>query len=168
MIKVLSAALVGTVIGIGVMVIVIVVAGTATSGASSVAVSSPAGVTVPSTTTPSPGGSSGASTPSSGGASGPAGQEAAQIFQAQGCAGCHTFAPAGSSGQVGPELTAQALQESATKAKQPLDQYVKTSIEDPNAYVVSGFSPGVMPSDFGQKLSSDQIDALVQYLTQSK
>src|SRR5919201_6941794 len=162
MIKVLSAALVGTVIGIGVMVIVIVVAGTATSGASSVP--APGGVTVPSTTTPSPGGSSGASTPSSGGASGAGGQEAAQIFQAQGCAGCHTFAPAGSNGQVGPELTAQALQESATKAKQPLDQYVKTSIEDPNAYVVSGFSPGVMPSDFGQKLSSDQIDALVQYL----
>ena len=177
MIKVLAAALVGTIVGIGVMVIVIVVAGTGTSGASSVGLTSPNGPTVgvPSTTVPNPSSSVGP-TSGAGGATGAGGsstgggganlQEAAQLFTQQGCAGCHTFAPANSSGNIGPEITLQALQESATKAKQPLDQYVETSIKDPNAYVVSGFKPGVMPTSFGQSLSSQQIADLVAYLTQ--
>jgi mono/diheme cytochrome c family protein len=161
MIKVLSAALVGTVIGIGVMVIVIVVAGTATSGASSVP--APGGVTVPSTTTPSPGGSSGASTPSSGGGSTPSGGNAAQIFQAQGCGGCHTFTPAATKGNVGPDL--DHLATDAKKANQgSLDEYTFTSIKNPNAYTVPGFPSGVMPN-YGATLSDKQIGDLVAFLT---
>jgi cytochrome c551/c552 len=162
MIKVLLAALIGTVIGIGAMVIVIVVAGTDTSGASSVGLASTApAVSAPSTSVPSPSGSSGAT--SGGGSSAAGGADAAQIFQDKGCGGCHTFQPAGANGQQGPDLDNVA--QDAQKAGKPVDAYVKESIEDPSAYVVPGFQP-IMPT-FAD-LSGDQVDALVAYITQSK
>ena len=94
MIKVLVAALVGTIIGIVVMVAVIAIAGTDTSGASSVGL----GALPNSTFTPS--GSTGGSTappPASGGSSGPSssggGGNAANgkvLFTSKTCAGCHS------------------------------------------------------------------------------
>ena len=94
MIKVLVAALVGTIIGIVVMVAVIAIAGTDTSGASSVGL----GALPNSTFTPS-GSTGGATTPppSSGGSSGPSssggGGDAANgkvLFTSKTCAGCHS------------------------------------------------------------------------------
>ena len=94
MIKVLVAALVGTIIGIVVMVAVIAIAGTDTSGASSVGL----GALPNSTFTPS--GSTGGGTappPASGGSSGPSssggGGNAANgkvLFTSKTCAGCHS------------------------------------------------------------------------------
>jgi len=94
MIKVLVAALVGTIIGIVVMVAVIAIAGTDTSGASSVGL----GALPNSTFTPS-GSTGGATTPppASGGSSGPTssggGGNAANgkvLFTSKTCAGCHS------------------------------------------------------------------------------
>lgn len=95
MIKVLVAALVGTIIGIVVMVAVIAIAGTDTSGSSSVGL----GALPNSTFTPS--GSSAAPSssapPSSGGSSGPSSSggsgNAANgkvLFTSKTCAGCHS------------------------------------------------------------------------------
>jgi cytochrome c551/c552 len=94
MIKVLVAALVGTIIGIVVMVAVIAIAGTDTSGASSVGL----GTSPNSTFTPS--GSSAPSSsapPSSGGSSGPSssggGGNAANgkvLFTSKTCSSCHS------------------------------------------------------------------------------
>ena len=81
------------------------------------------------------------------------------------CGSCHTFKPAASKGTVGPDLdTAPAVD--AKKAKQPLDQFVRQSIVDPNAYVARGYPPNVMPKTFAQ-LPKSQLDALVQYLISS-
>jgi cytochrome c oxidase subunit 2 len=91
------------------------------------------------------------------------GDPGAAAFVSGGCGGCHTFKPAGSGGQIGPGL--DNLAADAQKAGQPLADYVKQSIVDPNAYVVPGFQEGVMPTTFGQSLSNQQIDALVKYLT---
>jgi cytochrome c551/c552 len=94
MIKVLVAALVGTIIGIVVMVAVIAIAGTDTSGSSSVGL----GALPNSTFTPS--GSTGGGTtppPSSGGSSGPSssggGGNAANgkvLFTSKTCSSCHS------------------------------------------------------------------------------
>jgi len=85
------------------------------------------------------------------------------LFVSNGCGGCHTFKAAGSTGKVGPDL--DHLTADATKAhKGALSAYVKQSIEDPNAYVVPGFPPNVMPV-FKGKLSDAQINELVQFLT---
>jgi cytochrome c551/c552 len=94
MIKVLVAALVGTIIGIVVMVAVIAIAGTDTTGASSVGL----GALPNSTFTPS--GSTGGGTappPASGGSSGPSssggGGNAANgkvLFTSKTCSSCHS------------------------------------------------------------------------------
>jgi cytochrome c551/c552 len=94
MIKVLVAALVGTIIGIVVMVAVIAIAGTDTSGASSVGLGAlpnstftTSGSSAPSSSTPpSSGGSSG---PTSSGGGGNAANGKA-LFTTKTCSGCHS------------------------------------------------------------------------------
>jgi mono/diheme cytochrome c family protein len=87
-----------------------------------------------------------------------------QIFTAAGCAGCHTFAPAGSNGTIGPNLNdLRAAAAEFAKGKPPED-YVRESILQPDAFVVPGF-PNAMPSYEG-RLTDQQIKALVDYLLQ--
>jgi len=103
------------------------------------------------------------STPSSGGSA-----AAATLFKTTGtCGACHTFTPAGTAGKVGPNL--DHLKADAAKAGQPLENYVKESIENPDAYITPGYTKGVMSGSCCKQLSSSQIDQLVQYLvTNSK
>jgi cytochrome c oxidase subunit 2 len=97
-----------------------------------------------------------------GGAAGGAGSANAKaLFVDNGCDGCHTFKPAGASGTVGPDL--DSLQEAAQKAGQPLEDFIRQSIVDPNAYVAPGYPKGVMPETF-KSLPKQQLDALVTYL----
>lgn len=89
--------------------------------------------------------------------------DGAQIFTAAGCAACHTLADAGSKSDVGPDL--DALAENA-RTRQPgtsAEEYVRQSIVEPGAFVVEGFQ-NVMPAGYGEQLSQEQIDALVEYL----
>ena len=46
--------------------------------------------------------------------------------------------------------------------------FVRESIVDPSAEVEQGFPDGVMPADFGDKLSPEELDALVKYLLESQ
>ncbi len=85
-------------------------------------------------------------------------QEGAQLFESQGCSGCHTLAAAGSTGTTGPDLDGALKGKSAS--------FIKTSIVDPNAEIAKGYPPNVMPQTFGD-LPPDQIDSLVAYLVQS-
>jgi|KBSMisStandDraft_5_1062788.scaffolds.fasta_scaffold325145_2 cytochrome c551 len=90
MLKVLVAALVGTVVGVAVMVTVIAIAGTDTEGSTSVGLGSLPLSTQSPTSTPAPstGGSSGpSSTPSSGGSGDVAAGKT--VFEAN-CASCHS------------------------------------------------------------------------------
>jgi cytochrome c oxidase subunit 2 len=85
------------------------------------------------------------------------------LFVSNGCGGCHAYAPAGSSGQVGPGL--DNLAADAQKANQgSLAEYVATSITNPSAYVVPGYPNGVMPSF--NSLTPKQVGDLVAFLTQ--
>ena len=87
----------------------------------------------------------------------------AAVFKNQPCGSCHTLAAAGTTAKVGPDL--DKLPQWATEAKQPLEQFIRTSIVDPNAYVQPGFQKNVMPPF--ATLPKAQLDALVQYLIQS-
>ena len=73
-----------------------------------------------------------------------------------GCGSCHTLADAKTTGTVGPDL------DKFLKGKS--QSFIKTSIEDPNAYVEKGFAANIMPANFKTTLSTDQINALVKYL----
>ena len=86
----------------------------------------------------------------------------AAVFTTAGCGGCHAFAPAGTDAQVGPSLDA------VDPGGAPFEEYLRTSIVDPNAHVASGYQPGVMPSTYGKSLSDKQLDALVQYLAEGQ
>jgi cytochrome c2 len=87
-----------------------------------------------------------------------------QVFAASGCGSCHTFGPAGSTGKVGPNL--DELPQLAQKANQgTLEEFVRTSVTNPNAYVEKGFQPGVMPTFNG---SQQELANLVAFLTQKQ
>jgi cytochrome c oxidase subunit II len=79
-----------------------------------------------------------------------------QVFEAQGCGSCHTFEPAGSTGNVGPNLT------EALKGKDAA--FIHESIVDPNAVIAQGFSPNIMPQNYGSQLSAKQLADLVAFL----
>jgi mono/diheme cytochrome c family protein len=89
----------------------------------------------------------------------------AALFKAQGCGGCHKFQPAGTNGNVGPDL--DRLAEYAKNANQgSLEQFTHESIANPSAYVEKGFAPS-MPN-FGQTLSDQQLADLTAYLVQNQ
>jgi cytochrome c oxidase subunit II len=74
------------------------------------------------------------------------------------CATCHTLADAGAKGQVGPDL------DKVLKGKDAA--FIKESIEQPDKEIAPGFQAGVMPSNFGDTLSAEQVAALVKYLSE--
>jgi cytochrome c551/c552 len=96
MIKVLVAALVGTIIGIVVMVAVIAIAGTDTSGSSSVGLGElpnstfAASGSSASSTPPSSGGSSGGSSGPSSSSGGGNAANGKALFTSKTCSGCHS------------------------------------------------------------------------------
>src|SRR3954453_17563748 len=75
------------------------------------------------------------------------------------CGGCHTLAQAATTGPTGPNLD-EALKGMSA-------QQISQSITDPNAQIAAGYPPNVMPQNFGQTLTPDQLTALVQYLQTS-
>jgi cytochrome c oxidase subunit II len=107
----------------------------------------------------------GQAAPAPGGGSAGGTAAGAKLFTAQGCNSCHTFKPAKATGKIGPDL--DQLTQEAQRAGKPLEDFIRESIEDPNAYIEPSYQPNVMPN-FGSTLKPDEIDALVQYLAQSK
>jgi cytochrome c1 len=88
----------------------------------------------------------------------------AKVFSEAGCDGCHTFEPAGSTAEVGPSL--DELPELAEKADQgTLEEFTRTSITNPDAYVEEGYEEGVMPAFDG---SEQELADLVAFLTQTQ
>jgi cytochrome c oxidase subunit 2 len=80
-----------------------------------------------------------------------------QVFTgAAGCTACHTLADANATGKTGPDL------DQTLKSKNMA--FIRQSIVDPNAVIAKGFAKGIMPQNFGQTLSKQQLDALVTYL----
>ncbi|UJA20135.1 cytochrome c [Thermoleophilia bacterium SCSIO 60948] len=80
------------------------------------------------------------------------------LFADAGCANCHALSDAGASAAVGPSL------DSALQGED--EEFVRVSIVDPNAQVEQGYEPGVMPEDYEQQLSPEDLDTLVAYLTE--
>jgi hypothetical protein len=84
--------------------------------------------------------------------------EGERLFDDEGCSGCHSLQAAGATGEVGPNL------DTALQNQSPA--FIETSIVDPQAEIAEGYQD-LMPTTFGDSLSQQQIDALVQYLVQS-
>jgi cytochrome c oxidase subunit 2 len=78
------------------------------------------------------------------------------VFEEAGCGGCHALADAGTTGGTGPDLDEVLPDKDAA--------FIEQSIVDPDAEIEQGFSPGIMPGQFGQTLQPAELDALVKYL----
>jgi cbb3-type cytochrome c oxidase subunit III len=77
------------------------------------------------------------------------------LFEIQlGCVGCHRID--GQGGQTGPELT-----DTISKG----ENYVRQSILSPNSVITEGFSGNIMPQNFGERLSDENLNDLIAYLT---
>jgi cytochrome c oxidase subunit II len=78
---------------------------------------------------------------------------------AQNCGSCHVLEDAGTQGEVGPNL------DTVLKGKDA--DFIRESIVKPDAEIAPGFQPGVMPSNFAQLFTPQQLDGLVEYLVKS-
>jgi cytochrome c oxidase subunit 2 len=77
----------------------------------------------------------------------------------QQCGSCHTLADAGTKGEVGPDLDKVLAGKSA--------DFIRKSIVNPNAEIAPGYKANVMPGTFGDLLSDQQLQSLVDYLTKT-
>jgi cytochrome c oxidase subunit 2 len=74
------------------------------------------------------------------------------------CGSCHTLADAATTGTTGPDL------DKVLKGKNAA--FIKQSILAPNKVIAPGYQPNIMPPNFGDTLSAQQVDALVKYLSE--
>ncbi len=88
-----------------------------------------------------------------------------QIFTAAGCAGCHTFGPAGSNGTIGPNLDELAAAAGEREPGKSAEQYVRESLLQPEAFLAEGFG-NAMPS-FEGRLTDEQIQTLIDFMLQN-
>lgn len=84
----------------------------------------------------------------------------AQVFASNGCGNCHTFAAAKSGGVTGPNLDESLAPDDDAAA-------IEEMIVEPNAEIVKGYQPNVMPLNFGELLSPKELEDLVQYLIEN-
>ena len=79
----------------------------------------------------------------------------APVFANNQCSGCHTLGAADAAGTTGPSLDEVIPRQSAAE--------VRKSIVDPSAKLTPGYAD-VMPSNFGELISPQELNALVQFL----
>ncbi|MDQ3609079.1 MAG: c-type cytochrome [Actinomycetota bacterium] len=78
---------------------------------------------------------------------------------AQACGQCHTLEAAGTSATVGPELDSYLQGVS--------EEDLREDIVAPDSEIAAGFEGGVMPADYGESLSEEELDMLVEYLLEA-
>ena len=70
------------------------------------------------------------------------------VFARMGCGGCHTLAAANATGQIGPDLDNE------------LQDHTRESL----VARISSPPPGTMPTDFTDRMTDAELDALVDFL----
>jgi mono/diheme cytochrome c family protein len=83
----------------------------------------------------------------------------AQVFANNGCGGCHTLAAANAGGTTGPDFDEVLPGQS--------DAEIEESILDPNAKITKGYPANVMPQNFKETISPEEIKELVEFLSES-
>lgn len=86
------------------------------------------------------------------------------MAQNNGCLACHST---DGSPLVGPSWkgiygSQEALTDGTTVEVNA--EYLRESIVDPNAKIVEGFTPNLMPAAYGDSLSDSDIDAIIAYI----
>jgi len=88
------------------------------------------------------------------------------LYNQYGCTGCHL------NGSVGPITKGTYYRDVTVRVKDPAiaaqkltpEQYLAQSIIYPNAYIVPSYNAGVMPQNFGDRMSIQQLKDVIAYL----
>lgn len=87
------------------------------------------------------------------------------VFMDKGCAACHVIdGLEGAVGVVGPKLTGLSERAKSLASGQSVADYIRTSIENPNAYIAEGYPAGLMPGNLKGTMSAEQYKDLIAYL----
>ena len=81
-----------------------------------------------------------------------------RVWAAQGCGSCHTFAPAGATGTLAPDLR-QTLRGAPAAV-------IRRAIVEPSASASPGYGTGMMPEDYARRMSRRELDRLVAFIAQ--
>jgi mono/diheme cytochrome c family protein len=82
-----------------------------------------------------------------------------RVFVSSGCGSCHRLADARANGTTGPDLD-EVLDDASARE-------IRSAIVDPDADLAAGFRAGVMPGDYRQRLSPQELSELVEYLDET-
>jgi mono/diheme cytochrome c family protein len=85
------------------------------------------------------------------------------VYNERGCGGCHTIEGI-SAGIVGPNLSQVGSVAGTRVPDQSAEDYLRESILNPNAHIVEGFQPNIMPQNFGELISPEQLSDLIAFL----
>jgi cytochrome c len=90
---------------------------------------------------------------------------------ALGCVGCHILSatgpawlPSGDTPGIGDRAATRFTQPDYTGHATSAEQYLLESIVTPNAFVVSGFEPNIMPGNYGERLTVQDAADIIAYL----
>jgi cytochrome c oxidase subunit II len=72
------------------------------------------------------------------------------------CGACHTLADAGTNSETGPDLDETLADKD--------EAYIEEAIVAPDKEIAAGFQAGLMPKNYGDTLSDEELEALVKYL----
>lgn len=89
------------------------------------------------------------------------------LFTSMGCIGCHNLNEPQTDdirGPVGPNLGNLAEHAADRVAGQDAQTYVHNSIVNTNEYVVEGYTAGIMPQNFSEQMTEEEINLLVDWL----
>ncbi len=81
---------------------------------------------------------------------------------APGCVTCHSLEEGVV--LVGPSHAGVGARAGTYVSGQSAEDYLRTSIVDPNAHIVEGFTPDVMYQNYGEELQARDVNDLVAYM----
>ncbi len=87
-----------------------------------------------------------------------------QLVSLYGCTTCHSTDGAKGIGPTWFRLYNSTVTLSDGSQVKADENYINTSIVDPNKQIVQGFQPNVMPDTFGKALTSQQIQDIIAYI----
>ena len=97
--------------------------------------------------------------------------EVSAVFNANACGGCHVIPGIpDANGQVGPDLSNLGAEAPTRGSGYTAQSYIHESIVNPNAFIAlkcpAGDCPSyVMPGNYAQRLSVEDLDKMVNYLS---
>lgn len=90
-----------------------------------------------------------------------------ELWLAMGCAGCHNIAENQTEdniGQPGPHQNNLYERAGERVEGQTAEEYIYNSIVNPNDYIVEGYVAGVMPQNFSELMTEDEINSIVAWM----